>query len=109
MDGGIDAHRYLVRIFVGNALVHVEKVAVALADGVLAEATNCVRKVEVDAESALAHAMAVIADRFCVARGYVARDEIAKAGIAALEVVIALGFWDLIWLTLVSLVFGGPA
>ena len=40
VDGGVDAHRHLVRVLVGDALVHLEEVAVALLDHVLAEALD---------------------------------------------------------------------
>ena len=38
MDGRIDAHRHGVRVLAGDALVHLEEVAVALGHHVLAEA-----------------------------------------------------------------------
>ena len=36
MDGRIDAHRRLIRILTGDPLIHVEQIAVALTNGVLA-------------------------------------------------------------------------
>ena len=50
--GGIDAHRHLVRVLVGDALVHVEEVAVLLArSSSLAQALDGVGEVEVDARA----------------------------------------------------------
>ncbi len=49
VDGGVDAHRHLVRVLVGDALVHLEQVAVALLDDVLAEALDRLGEVEVHA------------------------------------------------------------
>ena len=47
--GGEDHHGGLVRVVVGNHLVHVEEVAVAVAHDVLAEALDGVLEVDVDA------------------------------------------------------------
>ena len=44
VDGGIDAHRHDVRVLVGDALVHLEEVAVALLDHVLARAARSRRR-----------------------------------------------------------------
>ena len=44
VDGGVDAHRRLVRIFVGDLLIHLEEVAVLFLDDVDAEARDRVRK-----------------------------------------------------------------
>ena len=108
VDGGVDAHRDLVGIFVGDALIHVEEVAVALADGLGAEAADGVGEVEVDAEAGFADAAAFVADGFGVAGGDVAGDEVAEGGIFALEVVVALVFGDLIGLALVTFLLWDP-
>ena len=50
VDGRIDAHRHLVRILVGDALVHVEQVAVALAMTLRAQPFDRVRKIEINAQ-----------------------------------------------------------
>ncbi len=93
--GRVDAHRDLVGVVVRDALVHVEEVAVALADDVLAEAADRVREVEVDAEARLADAAALVADLLGGARGDVARREVAERRVLPLEVVVALGLGDL--------------
>ena len=95
VDGGIDAHRLLVRIFAGDALVHVEQVAVALLDDGAAEALDGVAEVQVDGQAAFAHAAAFVADLLGIARGHVARHQVAEARVLALQEVIAFGFGDL--------------
>ena len=52
--------------------------------------------------------MAFVADGLGVAGGDVARDEVAEAGIAALEVVVALVFGDFVGWALVALLLGHP-
>ena len=106
MDGRINAHRHFVGIFVGDALVHLEQVAVALADRVDAQALDGVGEIEIDAQAVLAHAAAFVADGFGVARSDVARDQVAEAGIAALQIIIALGFGNLVRRALVALFSG---
>ena len=49
VDGGVDAHRHLERVLVGDALVHLEEVVVALGDDAAAEAADGVGEVEVHA------------------------------------------------------------
>ena len=95
VDGGVDAHRLLVRVFAGDALVHVEQVAVALLDDVLAEALDGIAEIEVDGEAGFADAAAFVADLLGVAGSHVARHQVAEAGIVALQVVIALGLGNL--------------
>ena len=96
VDGGVDAHRHLVGILVGDALIHVEEVAVALANRLLAQAADGFGEVEIDAEAGLPYPVAFVAHRLGVAGGDVAGNEVAEAGIAALEVIIALVFGDLV-------------
>ena len=95
VDGRIDPHRHLVRVLVGDPLVHLEEVAVPLPDGVLAEPGDGVGEVEIDAAAAGAHAAAVVADLLGGPGGDVARGEVAEAGVLPLEVVVALGFGNL--------------
>ena len=57
----IDAHRTGVRVLVGDALVHLEEIAVALLDGLLAQPLDGVGEVEIHAASAGADAASVIA------------------------------------------------
>ncbi len=96
VDGGVDAHGNLVRVLVGDALVHVEEVAVLFPDHGGPEALDGVRKVQVDAVPAGTHAAPFVRDLLGRARGDVARHQVAERGIAPLEVVVAVRFRDLV-------------
>ena len=62
-----------------------------------AQALDGVGEIEIDAQAVFADAAAFVADGFGVARSDVARNQIAEAGIAALQIIIALGFGNLGW------------
>ena len=94
MDRGINPHRRLVGIFAGDLFVHVEEVAVALADRVFAEARDRVREIEINAAPAGADAAAFVADFLGAAGGDVARGEVAVARVFALQIIIAVAFRD---------------
>jgi hypothetical protein len=94
MHGRVDAHRHLVRILRRDALVHLEQVAVALADPVLAEALDRVGEVEIHAAATRSNAATVVARFLGRARRDIARREIAEAGVLPLEVVVAIGLGD---------------
>ena len=79
----IDPHGDFVGIFVGDALIHVEEVAVAFFDRFAAEPPDRIGEVEINAEAALADAAAFVADVLGVAGSDVARNQIAEARIAA--------------------------
>ena len=99
----VDPHRHLVGILVGDALVHLEEIAVLLLDLLPAEPADRLRKVEVDAEPRLAHAAALVADALGGPRGNVARGEVAEARVHALQVIVALGLRNLSRRPLVAL------
>src|SRR5205807_461739 len=65
-------------------------------DDVAAEALDGIGEIEIDAASARTDAAAFVTNFLCPARGDVARREVAEAGVLALEVVVALGFRNLI-------------
>ena len=92
----IDAHRHLVGVFVGDLLVHLEQIAVTLADGVLAQALDGIGKVQIDAPPARADAATVVALFLGRAGGDVTRGQIAEARILALQIIIALILGDLV-------------
>jgi hypothetical protein len=50
---GIDPHGNLVRILVGNPVIHLEEIAVTIADGPLPQPPDRIGKVEIDAKPAL--------------------------------------------------------
>ena len=51
VDRRIDPHRNFVGIFAGDALVHVEQIAVAFVDAVLAEPLDGIGEIQIDAEA----------------------------------------------------------
>jgi hypothetical protein len=93
--GREDAHRDLVGVFVGDALVHLDQVAVLLLDLRGPEPLDRVGEIEVDPEAAGADAAALVAHLLGGARGDVARGEVAVGRVLALEVVVALVLGDL--------------
>ena len=96
VDRGVDAHRHLVRVLVGDALVHLEEVAVALFDDVRAEPLDRFGEVEVRAvlqRPDPAARVDLVLDR---TRRDVARNEVAERGVAPLEEVVAVGFGNLV-------------
>ncbi len=108
VHGGVDPHRHVVRVVVGDLLVHVEQVAVPLADHALPEPVDGIAEVEVHRQPRLTHAAPVVAHQLGGARRDVARDEIAEARIAAFEVVVALAFGNLLRRTPVARVLRHP-
>ena len=96
VHGRVDPHRHLVRVLVGDPLVHLEEVAVLRLDGLAAEPLDGVGEVEVDAEPARADAAALVADLLGGAGGDVAGDEVAEGRVLPLQVVVALVLGDLV-------------
>ncbi len=66
VDGGVNPHGNLVGVLIGDALVHVEQVVVAIADGLLAQPPNGVGKVKIDPQPGVAYTTAFVAHSFCV-------------------------------------------
>ena len=87
---GINSHRNFVRILAGDALVHLEQIAVAIRDDVLAKTLDGIGEIEIHAEAGVADSAAFIANCFRIARRDIARNQIAEAGIAALQIIVAL-------------------
>ncbi len=109
VDGGIDAHRNLVGIFVGDALVHVEQIAVALANrrsrpGVRSRRRNRDRRPGRSSPTPRPSSQTC----FGIARSHIARNQVAEAGIAALQIIIALVFRNLVRRPLVALLLRHP-
>ena len=95
MDGGIDHHRSLVGVLAGDLVIHLEEVAVAGADGVLAEALGGIAEIEIDSEASGGHAAAVVTGFLGGAGGNVARGEVAEGRVFPLEEVIAVVLGDI--------------
>ncbi len=86
----------LVGIVAGDLFVDVEEVPVTLANRPFTEACDRVLEIEIDAASARADAATFIAHFLRAARGNVARSEVAVARIFALEIIIAIGFRNVV-------------
>ena len=92
VDGGVNHHRRLVGVLVGDFLVHLEEVAIFLFDDIFAEAADGVAEVEVDSKSRGAHAVAGIAAFLSGTAGDVAWHQVAEGWVAAFKVVVAFLF-----------------
>ena len=108
MHCGVNAHRNLVRIFIGDALVHLEQIAVALANYILTKSFDRVRKIEIDTEPTLAYTTTFVAHLLGPARSDVSRSEIPETGILPLQVVITLALRDLRRRSLVAFLLRHP-
>ena len=96
MDGRIDPHRRLVRVFGRDLVVHVEQVAVLGADRLDAVAGNRIAEVEIDRVAGRADAVTRVAPFLGGPRGDVARHQVAEGRVAPLEEVIAIGVGNLV-------------
>src|SRR5947209_5158674 len=90
MHGGIDAHRGAIGILACNFLIHVEEVAVPLANDGFTEALNCLGEIEVNTESTRADPTSLVAYFLGGPGGNVARSQIAKGWIFAFQKIIAI-------------------
>ena len=90
----VDLVGQLTGVDVGDFLIHVEEVAIALAHHVDAQAVDGLAEVEEHGLAGIVHAIALVAALLGGAAGHVARHEVAKGGIATLEVVVALLLGD---------------
>ena len=95
MNGRIDHHRFVIRIHVGNLLIHLEKVAVTGFDDVLAQAGDRRLEIQEHGQSGLVHAEACIAAFFGGTRSHIARHEVTESRITALQVVVAILLGDI--------------
>src|SRR5437016_11752929 len=96
MHRRIDAHRRLIRILAGDLFIHVEEVAVALADFVFAETFDGVGEIKINTETAWPNASPLIANLLRRARRDAAWGEVAVAGILAFEEIIAVCLGNLV-------------
>src|ERR1700737_1133313 len=103
MNGRVDPHWDLVWIFACDALVHLEKIAVALPYDVCPEALNSVREIEENAQPGLSDSAPFIAHSFGIAGSHVARNQISETRILPLQVVISLVLGNVIGSALVAL------
>ncbi len=97
----------LTRIYVGDFLIHVEEVAVALANHVDAKAVDSLREVEEYCKSGIIDTITLVTTLLGSTRRYVAGYEVAECRVTTLEIVVALVFRDITTLDLTSLEFLG--
>ena len=105
MDGGENHHRIVVvhsvlfaseftGVYVGDFLIHVEEVAVALTHHVDSETVDSLREVEEDGKAGVVDTESCVATLLGGTRSHVAGHEVAESGIATFEIVIAVFFRD---------------
>src|SRR6266446_6910121 len=90
MHRRINPHRRFVGVFRRNFLVDIEKISVALANGLFAQTRNSVGKIEINPASPRSDTMSFIAHFLGRARSDVARREISEAWIFSLKIIIAV-------------------
>ena len=108
MHRRVDAHRHSVGVLAGDALVHLEEIAVALADDFFAEPLDGIAEVQIDAAPAGADAAPFVADLLDGARSNIARREVAVARILALKEIIAVFFRNLVGRAIVAALLRHP-
>ena len=94
MYGRIDHHRLLVGVHVGDLLVHLEEVAVAGLDHILAEPLDSGLEVEEYGQPRFVHTEPGIATLLRGTGSHVAGNEVTEGRITALEVVIPILLCD---------------
>ena len=101
VDGGEDHHRVIIfhtvdfvgeftGIHVGDFLIHIKEVTVALANNVDAEALDRLREVEEYSQTRVVHTEALVATLLSSTRSNVTWHEVTESGIAALQIVVAV-------------------
>src|SRR4030095_11206480 len=108
MDRRVDAHRHVVGVLTGDALVHLEQIAVPLADDMLAQAPDRIAEVEVHPLAAGADPPAFIAHPLGGTGADVTRYQVAVTRVYAFEKIIAILCEDLVGRTRIPLHLGHP-
>ena len=106
--GRVDAHRHVIGVLAGDALVHLEEVAVALFDHVAAETIDRIAEVQVHAVLQRTNTATRVDRTLGRARRDVARGQVAVARIQTLEDVVALLLGNLGGRTIVVRVLRDP-
>ena len=86
----IDLVGYIAREYVGNLLVHLEQVAIALHDHIDAQTVDRLREVEEHSQTGVVHTEALVAALLSGTRGHVTGNEVTECRIAALQIVVAI-------------------
>src|SRR5438270_2703880 len=97
MDGRVNPHRNLVSVFGRDFLVNIEEISVPFPDRLLSQAPDGIGEIEVNSTTAGSDTATFIAHFLGRSRSDVARRQISKAGVFALQVIIAIWFRNLVW------------
>src|SRR5207247_986152 len=105
----VDAHRLRVCILAGDALIHLEQVAVAFSNLIFTQSLDGVAEIEINAKSARADATTLIARFLRGPRCNVARRKIAETWILPFQEIVAVGLRDRVsLLPAILFPFGNP-
>src|SRR5882757_8580646 len=88
------AHRCAVRVFVGNALVHLEEVAVSLRDRGPAQSLDSLGEVEIHAIAARTHSASGVTYVLDRPRGDVTGHEVSETRVRPLQEIVAFRLGD---------------
>src|ERR1039457_4670325 len=87
----IDTHRPLVSVLVGDLFIHLEQVAITLADGVFAETLDRIGKIEIDTTSAGTDTKTGITCFFGGTGGNITGSQVAVGGVLTFQKIITIG------------------
>ena len=108
MGSRIDAHRNLVRIFVGDFFIHLEQVAVFGGNACDTHTLDGIGKVQINGTFRRTDTHALVADHLRIAGSHITRDQVSKRRIAFFQIVIALAFRNFICRTGIADFFRHP-
>ena len=103
----IDLVGQFTRIDIGDLLVHVEEVAIALANHVDTQAVDGLAEVEEHGLASVVDTVTLVATLLGGAASHVARHEVTEGGITALQIIVAVLLRNVTTLDLASLQFLG--
>ena len=87
---GINHHRLLVGVHVGNLLVHLEEVAVLAVNPLLAHAVDGILEVKEHAAAGVSHTTLVVASLLGCTGGNITRSQVTEGGVLALQIIVAI-------------------
>ena len=90
VGGGVDPHGHLVGILIGDAVVHLEEVAVPILDGVVSIPSDGRLEIEIDPVLERPNTLASVDHPLGGPGGHVAGDEVSEGRIDALQVVVTV-------------------
>src|SRR5690625_1047565 len=108
VDRRINAHRYVISDFAGDALVHVKEVTVALLDRLFTKPFDRIGEIEINSPSARTNPAAFVANLFRTPGRNITRRQIPVTRILPLKIIIALGMWDLSRRSIVPFLLRNP-